>query len=251
MTEDSTRLSDELSSALALARPPIAAAFLDTVPDGVPEFRGTVPAGCVFWQAAAERTFSTSARDHSLCAIGIHTLHLSDAPSTQTEELQASLQAMVGLDYVREEEVAGVPVRENEAKHAVYGPLAGFPVSPDVVLLFADGRQGLILSEAIERVDGDSAPAMGRPACAVIPRAVNRGASAMSLGCCGARAYLDSLSDDVALWALPGAKLPQYCGQVTAFARANRTLATFHGRRRTDVESGGRPTVGESLARLS
>ena len=118
-----------------------------------------------------------------------------------------------------------------------------------MVLLFVDARQGLVLSEAVERVDGGAAPAMGRPACAVIPRAVNRGASAMSLGCCGARAYLDAMTDDVALWALPGSGLEAYCEQIAVLAGANRTLAAFHERRKTDVESGERPTVRESLAR--
>ena len=35
------------------------------------------------------------------------------------------------------------------------------------------------------------------------------------------------------------------------FANANRTLKMFHERRRADVESGMRPTVQESLQRLS
>ena len=80
----------------------------------------------------------------------------------------------------------------------------------------------------------------------------------MSLGCCGARAYLDALTDDVALWALPAHRLDQYCGQIVqycgqivAFANANRTLTAFHQRRRQDVESGQRPTVQQSLERLS
>ena len=73
----------------------------------------------------------------------------------------------------------------------------------------------------------------------------------MSLGCCGARAYLDGLSDDTALWAIPGTRLDRYCEQIATFANANRTLAMFHERRRADVESGMRPTVRESLQRLS
>jgi len=92
---------------------------------------------------------------------------------------------------------------------------------------------------------------MGRPACAVIPQVVNHGYAAMSLGCCGARAYLDALTDDVALWALPGSKLDQYCEQILVLARANKTLTAFHKRRREDVEAGKRPTVRESLERLS
>ena len=59
------------------------------------------------------------------------------------------------------------------------------------------------------------------------------------------------MTDDVALWALPGSGLEAYCEQIAVLAGANRTLAAFHERRKTDVESGERPTVRESLARLS
>ena len=250
MTHERQAQADRLTEALELSLPPVAAAFPDTVPEGVPEFDGTVPAGCVFWQEAAAGVFATTAGHHALCAIGVHTHNLSGAPASQPEELGAALEAMIGLDYVREEEVAGIPVLERAVKHAVYGPLRDFPLDPEVVLLFVDARQSLVLSEAVARVDGGAAPAMGRPACAAVPHAVNRGASAMSLGCCGARAYLDALSDDMALWALPGSGLDAYCEQIASLAGANRTLAAFHERRRADVESGGRPTVRESLARL-
>ena len=240
-----------LIDSLELALPPIAIAIVDAVPDGVSEFDGAVPAGCVFWQEAARRTFATSAAHHALCSIGIHTLNLSRAPASQPEELRTALEAMMGLDYVREEEVAAIPVLRGEAEHVLYGPLVDFPVEPDVVLLFADARQGLVLSEAVGRVDGGVPAAMGRPACAALPQTLNHGVATMSLGCCGARAYLDALSDDTALWALPGSRLDQYCEQITAFANANRTLAMFHERRRADVESGMRPTVRESLQRLA
>jgi uncharacterized protein (DUF169 family) len=251
MKQDRQQQAEQLIASLELSLPPIAIAFRDAVPDGIPEFDGSVPAGCVFWQEAAKRTFATSAKHHALCSIGIHTLNLSQAPASQPEELRTTLEAMTGLDYVREEEVAAIPVVRREVKHALYGPLADFPADPEVVLLFADARQGLVLSEAVGRVDGGVPPAMGRPACAVVPQTLNHGLATMSLGCCGARAYLDALSDDTALWALPGGRLDQYCDQIVAFANANRTLAMFHERRRADVESGQRPTVRESLQRLS
>ena len=251
MNQNRTRQCQQLTESLELSLPPIAVTLSESVPDGVREFDGVVPAGCVFWQEAARGTFATSADHHALCSIGIHTLNLSGAPATQAGELGAAVGAMMGLDYVREEEVAAIPVAQRESRHALYGPLSDFPAEPDVVLLFADARQGLVLSEALARVDGDIAPAMGRPACAALPQALNRGAAVMSLGCCGARAYLDALSDDVAMWALPGGRLDEYCEQIASFANANRTLRTFHEHRRADVESGMRPTVAESLQRLS
>ena len=245
------QLANDLTTSLELSLPPIAVSFADVVPPDVASFNGVVPAGCVFWQEAATRTFATSTQDHELCAIGTHTHNMSERSASHPSELQAALRAMSGLDYVRQEEVAGIPVVEHSVRHIIYGPLAETPVDPDVVLLFAHSRQGLIISEAVARIDQGLPPAMGRPACAIIPQVLNHGTAALSLGCCGARAYLDGLTDNVALWAFPAAKVDQYCAQITALASANRILTTFHERRREDVESGKRPTVRQSLERLS
>jgi uncharacterized protein (DUF169 family) len=247
---DYKKIADDLTTALDLKLPPIAVAFCDQLPAGLAPFEGAVPAGCAFWQRAASGAFATSPQDHALCAIGIHTHNLRHTPATQSE-LQDAVEAMTGLDYVRAEEVAAIPVARRQARHVVYAPLAECPTAPEVVLLFADARQGLVVSEAVARVDHNAAPALGRPACAVIPEVLNSGSAALSLGCCGARAYLDALSDGVALWALPAAKLEAYCREIKTLASANKTLTAFHARRREDVEAGKRPTVRESLARLS
>jgi uncharacterized protein (DUF169 family) len=121
---------------------------------------------------------------------------------------------------------------------------------PDVVLLFVSANQLLILAEAAEQVEGQTAPAMGRPACAVVPAVMNSGRAALSLGCCGARAYLDVMTDDVAVFAIPGAKLKSYTARIRALAEANAALSKFHKKRRQDVEAGESPSVSESLARM-
>ena len=71
-----------LATSLNLSMPPVAMALCDVVPDQVPEFGEVVPAGCSFWQQAATRTFATSAKDHALCSVGIHTHNMADAPSS-------------------------------------------------------------------------------------------------------------------------------------------------------------------------
>jgi uncharacterized protein (DUF169 family) len=248
---DYQKLANDLIDSLELSLPPIAVSFCTVPPPNVPAYDRVVPAGCVFWQEAATRTFVTSTKDHELCAIGVYTHNMSQPSKSHEAELQHALEAMSGLDYVRREEIAAIPVVKREVKHVIYGPLADCPGDPEVVLLFTHSQQGLIVSEAIARVDKDAPPALGRPACAVIPQVLNRGYAAMSLGCCGARAYLNALTDDVALWALPGNKLSEYCEQIVVLARANKTLTAFHSRRRQDVEAGKRPTVRESLERLS
>jgi uncharacterized protein (DUF169 family) len=247
---DYQQLASDLMTSLALTQPPIAIAFADAPPLNVPPFDGVVPAGCSFWQQAAARMFYTSAQDHELCAIGVHTHHLAEPSATHQTELHDVLQVMSGLDYVRADEIAAIPVVECKVKHVVYGPLAEFSSAPEVALLFAHAQQGLIISEAVSRVDKGIPPAMGRPACAVVPQVINQDRAAMSLGCCGARAYLDILADSVAMWAFPGSKLEQYCAEIVNLARANQTLATFHTRRKEDVASGKRPTVRQSLDRL-
>ena len=84
----------------------------------------------------------------------------------------------------------------------------------------------------------------------VVPQVVNSGRSALSLGCCGARAYLDALTDDVALYAIPGARITEYAQRVSELATANGVLSAFHTLRRNDIDAGNTPTIQESLARL-
>jgi uncharacterized protein (DUF169 family) len=76
-----------------------------------------------------------------------------------------------------------------------------------------------------------SLAAMGRPACAVVARAVNEAAATLSLGCVGARTYVE-LPDDRALLVLPAESLPRTAARLPALARANETLAAFHGQQK-------------------
>lgn len=243
-------LSAALTSALTLKQSPIAVSLVGAVPDGVPAWSGSVPAGCRFWQEAASRTFATSARHHDLCAIGIHTHNLEATDASQAD-LGTALKVFADLGYVRAEDIPQIPVLAKRPQFVVYGPLADSPIPPDVVLLFVDASQTLILSEASQQVEGGATPALGRPACAIVPQAANSGRAALSLGCCGARAYLDVLTPDVALFAIPGAKLAAFTERVTALATANGILSKFHTLRRRDVEAGGRPSVADSLAAMS
>jgi uncharacterized protein (DUF169 family) len=143
-----------------------------------------------------------------------------------------------------------IPVLDRQARVVIYGPLASVPVSPDVVLLFVSGAQALILTEASQQIENALPPALGRPACAVVPLALNTGRTALSLGCCGARAYLDILTPDISLYAIPGSKLKAFTERVESLARANSVLAAFHASRRKQIEAGGHPTVRESLSLL-
>src|ERR1700674_1994709 len=82
MTTDWPQLATTLSDTLNLTATPIAITFAYAAPAGIdpcdapkpdatPDGRtGRVPAGCVFWMRAADRTFSTVAEDHANCSVG-------------------------------------------------------------------------------------------------------------------------------------------------------------------------------------
>jgi uncharacterized protein (DUF169 family) len=243
-------IAETLTTALALAQPPVAICLTETAPRGVPAFAGRVAAGCRFWQEAAARTFVTAPRDHDLCAIGTFTHNLEVTASHEVDRGDA-LKVFADLGYVRPEDIPTIPVLARRPAFVVYGPLAEAPLAPDVVMLFVRADQTLVLSEASQTLEGGLPPAMGRPACAVVPQAVNTGRTALSLGCCGARAYLDTLTDDIALYAIPGAILAPFARRVAELAKANGILTTFHRLRRSDVERGRTPTIKDSLAAMA
>ncbi len=63
-----------LAELLSLASPPVAIAFVDAAPPGVPHVSAVEPAGCGYWRrAAAGEVFFTVADDHKRCAVGAHT----------------------------------------------------------------------------------------------------------------------------------------------------------------------------------
>ncbi len=242
-------IAQSLTDSLKLSQAPVAICLTDSIPAGVAAWSGHAPAGCRFWQEAATRVFATSAADHNLCAIGLYTHGLEISPAAG-KELGDALKVFNDLGYVREEDVPQIPVLASKPQHVVYGPLAEIPVIPDVVMLFVRADQTLILSEASQQLESGMPPAMGRPACAVIPQTKNSGRSALSLGCCGARAYLDTMTDDIAIYTVPGASIAAFAERVAALAKANGILSKFHQIRRRDVEAGGNPTIEQSLAAL-
>jgi uncharacterized protein (DUF169 family) len=243
-------ISKSLMDSLHLRVPPVAVSFTNTPPAGVPASKEAAPAGCSFWERGVNGAFVTSAKDHENCAVGMYTHHMPlDTPARQ-ENLNDCLKVFGELGYVRPEDIPAIPVLKEEAKYVVYAPLSSTPLPPSVVLLFANSRQSLAITEAAQQVHPTIPPAMGRPACGAIPQAANSGQPALSLGCCGARAYINALTDDFAVWALPGAKIAEYAERIKILAGANDILTQFHSIRRNDVEHGMSPSVKESLARM-
>jgi uncharacterized protein (DUF169 family) len=219
---------ERLQSLLGTRTPPVAIAFRDEPPAGLPRVDRAAVAGCTYWtDAAAQKAFYTEAPDHYGCPVGAHT-HAVPLPS----EVQAGLSGLVGtmvqLQYLKMEDVPKIPTRKTPLKVAVYAPLGAMPGEPDVVLLRGTARQMMLLAEAAASLGiSGSVPAMGRPTCAVIPQAINSGQAAASFGCIGNRVYTGA-PDDEAYFAVPGPRLQELLAALETIVNANAELEKFH-----------------------
>jgi uncharacterized protein (DUF169 family) len=217
-----------LTELLRLTTPPVAIAFVDTPPPGVPHVSAAEPAGCGYWRRAAEgEVFFTVADDHKRCPVGAHTHNVPLSESEQ-QELMGLVGTMVGLEYLKMEEVPQIPTLKTPLQVAVYAPLAAAPVAPDVVLVRGNAQQMMLLSEAAQAAGvGGSSPAMGRPTCAVLPQAINSSRTAASFGCVGNRVYAGA-GENEAYFAIPGAQLGAVEAKLAVIVRANQELEKFH-----------------------
>ena len=218
----------QLAELLQLRVPPVAVAFVDAPPAGVPRVSSPEPAGCGYWRRAAEgEIFFTLAEDHKRCPVGAHTHHVSLSTSEQ-DELMALVTTMVDLSYLKMEDVPKIARRATPLRAAVYSPLTLAPITPDVVLVRGTPRQLMLLTEAAESAGvSGAAPTMGRPTCAVLPESINAARTATSFGCVGNRVYTGA-ADSEAYFAIPGQHLATLEAGLATIVRANQALEQFH-----------------------
>lgn len=213
---------------LDLTWTPVGIAFREQPPSGVPRVSTSALAGCEYWKLAAEgQVFYTEAEDHYACPVGAHT-HGVELPSAVAENLQGLVQTMAALHYLKPEEVALIPSRRDPFRIAVYAPYDRMPCEPDVVLARGSVKQMMLLAEAAQSagVSGET-PALGRPACAVLPQAMLSRQTAPSLGCVGNRVYT-GLGDSEGYFAIPGAVVTVVIERLAVIVEANRQLESFH-----------------------
>jgi len=221
-------LPHTLEALLDLTSPPIAVTFTDEPPAGVSRIAASEPAGCGYWRRAAEgEIFYTAADDHKRCPVGAHT-HNVPLTDAEREDLMGLVGTMVGLEYIRMEEVPSIPTRKTPFAHATYAPLGKGPSKPDVVLVRGNARQLMLLAEAAQLagIAGKGAT-LGRPTCAVLPEAINTAETAASFGCIGNRVYTGAGEND-AYFAIPGEALALLEEKLATIVRANRELEMFH-----------------------
>jgi uncharacterized protein (DUF169 family) len=236
MTPDYRSLEQQLASDLGLTRRPIAIAFRDAPPPGVPKFAGTMPSGCSFWRLASDGgTFFTVPSDHHNCPIGSYT-HNIPLPPERAQELDDTLGLMASLGYVRMAEVPGIPVLPATPGAVVYAPLGDTPVDPDVVLFWGPAARVMLVHEAAMAAGiGASLQTLGRPTCMALPAALAHGL-AMSTGCIGNRVYT-GVEEGELYAAVPGHALARLADAGRTISAANAKLKEYHEGRRRDLRS--------------
>ena len=226
-------LERALTDALQLTRRPVAVAFLDAPPAGVPRLPGAQPSGCTFWSLAARgRTFYTAPEDHYNCPIGSYTHHIP-LPKDREHELSDTLSLMTDLGYLRMAEVPAVPRLDKTPAATLYDPLGNTPIDPDVVIVAGTPGGLMLLHEAATRTGVTFTSLLGRPTCMAIPAAITSG-MASSLGCVGNRVYT-ALGDEEFYSVVRADKLAAIAGEIATITAANVILTQYHRERRSTI----------------
>jgi uncharacterized protein (DUF169 family) len=230
MTNDWPELAQGLNDTLNLTAPPIAITFSDDAPPGVDPFdspmpaptddgrTGRVPAGCVFWIRAADRTFSTVAEDHANCSVGSVTHGFKTLDEVAGN---GDVAALLDAGWVTMDVVPQIPVVHDRPGTVTYGPLAETPVDPDVVLLRINGKQLMVLADALPglRIEG-------KPQCHIVAIAKQDGEVAASVGCALSRVRTGMPATEMTC-AIPGGRLPEVLAALSSTAEADTTVARY------------------------
>ncbi len=224
-------LGRRLTEVLHLAVPPVAIAFGAEVPVDLPAFdapmsepaldgrRGRVPASCAFWIHGAERSFSTLPADHGNCSVGRYTHGLAKLEDVAGNE---DVTALFESGWVRPEAVGTIPAVRTRPGAISYGPLSELApgMEPDVVLLRVNGRQLMVLSDALPGLS-----IQGKPQCHIVALA-ERGIPAASVGCALSRARTGMRAEEMTC-ALPAAGLGEAVEAIEHSAAVDSEVAHY------------------------
>jgi uncharacterized protein (DUF169 family) len=229
-SQDWAALSQELTEALSLSVPPIALTFSATPVDGVPAFQeampqatedgrtGRVPAGCVFWMKAVDRTFNTAPEDHYNCSVGSFTHGLKTMGEVAGNQ---DVAALMNSGWVDEAAVSRIPFVSDRPGNITYGPLTHSPVDPDVVLVRLNARSLMILRDAYPEL-----PIEGKPQCHIVAMAKEHQQMAASVGCMLSRVRTGMPNNEMTC-AIPARQLPQITERLRSVADVDSTVGRY------------------------
>jgi uncharacterized protein (DUF169 family) len=223
-------LAESLTTTLGLTTPPNAITFADGIPEGVEAYEGPkpppapdgrtgpVPAGCVFWTKAIDRSFSTVASDHANCSVG--TL-VHGFASLEEVAGNSDVAALLDSGWVTMEQVPEIPTVHARPGSVTYGPLTDTSGTPDVVLIRIKAGQLMLMADAVPELQIG-----GKPQCRVVALAKEKGEVAASLGCTLSRTRTGQ-SDDEMTCAIPGPRLAEVVSRVSAAAAIDAIAESY------------------------
>jgi len=98
-----------------------------------------------------------------------------------------------GVSYILPEEVPALPrLPEHKAWH--YTPLGAVSSTPELMLMWVDGRQVMLIQEAMGSAHWKSGTGLrttGRPACGALALAYHHAEAVLSFGCAGMRTFTE------------------------------------------------------------
>jgi uncharacterized protein (DUF169 family) len=229
-TDDYKALGSELNQMLNLSATPLAVSFSQQPPPDVPAFEadmpeptadgrtGRVPAGCVFWMKAQDRTFTTAAEDHGNCSVGslTHGLKTLDQVANNSD-----VSCLVESGWVTPDVFPQIPVVSGSPNYVTYGPLSETSIMPDVVFVRLNAKQAMILSDAIPEVSFQ-----GKPQCHIIAMAKEQNQVAISVGCMLSRVRTGMPSTEMTC-AIPGERLPEVVERLRNASTIDKAVASY------------------------
>ena len=232
-TQDWKTLASDLKALLNLQSPPLAITFANDAPAGVSAFdsnppapmadgrTGKVPAGCVFWIEAANKTFTTAPEDHANCSVGSLTHGLKTLEEVAGN---SDVAAILESGWVTMDVVPQIPVVKERSNFITYGPLTDTGSDPDVVLLRITAKQAMTLSDAVPGLRFE-----GKPQCHIIPMAKEQNQVAVSVGCMLSRVRT-GMSNHEMTCAMPADRLGEVVELLKSTAVADNAVAAYASR---------------------
>ncbi len=226
---------NEFMSLLHLAHEPVGVSSADHDPPAGD--LSPVPSACGLWRRAERDALTAPAEAHGACRIGTHVMGFS-LDGQDLHALGALVQTMTNAAYLKPDEASALP-RLPVQRAWRYEPLKDADSAPDLVLLWVDARQMMLVQEALGGAhwkSGTGLQTTGRPACAALALAYRNIEPVLSFGCAGMRTFT-AIPDQYMLLVVPGVLIEGLCEALSRTLSANALVQSLYDEQKAKFET--------------
>lgn len=221
----------QLKTLLHLSYDPVGVSDAGDLP--VTKDMTSMPSACSFWRRAETTSFTADIKSHINCKVGAHVMGFP-LQGEDMQSLGALVQTMTGVSYIMPEEVPALPrLPEHKAWH--YTSLRTATTVPELVLLWIDARQVMLIQEAMGSAHWKSGKGLrttGRPACGALALAYHNAEAVLSFGCAGMRTFTE-IPDQYMLFVLPGELVEGLCRSLAQTAQSNAAVQCVYDKQKS------------------